>query len=62
MEFFKVYSFFASTAAVVAWALIFWSEKDNRFDGIEDEEGVVFISNNFDEEYEVDAESKSYTN
>lgn len=62
MEFFKVYSIFASTAAVVACALIFWSEKDNRFDGIEDEEGVVFISNNFDEEYEVDAESKSLTN
>jgi len=55
-----VHSYFACGISLVAWGLIAWSEKDNRFDGIEDEEGVVFIANNFDDEYEVDAESKTF--
>ena len=58
LEFFKVYSYLGCGMALVAWGLICWSERDNRFDGIEDEEGVVFIANNFNDEYEVDAESK----
>lgn len=44
--------------AIIGWLCVKVSEKDTRFNGIDDTEGVVFISGNFSEEYEIDAERK----
>ena len=57
-ELFYLLSIFTTIISIVGWLLVKLSEKDTRFDGIDDAEGVVFISGNFSDEYEIDAERK----
>ena len=57
-QLFNLFSIVTSVLAIFGWIFVKVSEKDNRFDGIDDTEGVVFISGNFSDEYEIDAECK----
>lgn len=59
-QMFQLLSYLTTVTALISWVMILKSERDNRFDGIDDTEGVVFISGNFSDEYEIDAESKLF--
>lgn len=54
----KIYSFLSLFIGMIGFILVLWSEKDDRYTGIEGEsESSVYLSENFDQDYEVDAES-----
>jgi hypothetical protein len=60
-DMFQMLGYISTLTAVLGWTLVKISEKDNRFDGIDDTEGVVFISGNFSDEYEIDTERKPFS-